>query len=114
LKQTASAEEYTTQFKSLQYDVTIHGCTYDDLFFATHYVRGLRDDIRVIVVPQRPPTAEIAMVIAKIQHKVIERGKLKYQQRQQNPKAHSQSLRLKPHLPIRPSNCETTKRPTIY
>jgi len=56
LKQTASVEEYTTQFKFLLFDVTMHGCTYDDLFFATHYVRGLREDIRAVVEPQQPPT----------------------------------------------------------
>jgi hypothetical protein len=35
LKQASTMEEYTTQFKSLQYDVSMHGGHYDDLFFAT-------------------------------------------------------------------------------
>lgn len=67
LKQTATVEEYITQFKSLQYDVSIHGGQYDPLFFETQHVRGLRDDIRTVVEPQVPTTVERATVIAKIQ-----------------------------------------------
>jgi hypothetical protein len=66
LKQTSTVEEYTTKFHSLQYDVTMHGSSYDPLFFATQYVRGLRDEIRAMVQPQVPTTVERAVVIAKI------------------------------------------------
>jgi hypothetical protein len=51
LRQTSTVEEYTTKFKSLQYDVSMHGSNYDAMFFATQYVRGLRDDVRAMVEP---------------------------------------------------------------
>jgi hypothetical protein len=60
----------------------MHGGRYDALFFATQYVRGLRDDIRAVVEPQVPTTVERAVVIAKIQQKVIDRYKQKYQYKQ--------------------------------
>ena len=66
LKQDTTVEEYTTKFQSLQYDVTMHGGNYDPMFFATHYVRGLREDIRAMVEPQVPTTVEKAVIIAKI------------------------------------------------
>lgn len=77
LKQTTTVEDYTTQFQSPQYDVSMHGGQYNALFFATQYVRGLKDDIRAVVEPQVPTTIERAAVIAKIQQKVLERAKLK-------------------------------------
>jgi len=66
------------------------------MFFATHYVRGLREDIKAVVEPQRPTTVEAAMVIAKIQHKVIERSKIKYQQRHPNPRVQQPKQETKP------------------
>ena len=81
LKQTATVEEYTSQFKSLQFDVSMHDGHYSPLFFATQYVRGLRDDIRAMVEPQVPATVETAAVIAKIQQKVADRQKHKFQNR---------------------------------
>lgn len=79
LKQTTTMEEYTTQFQSLQHDVTMHGSTFDPLFFATQYVRGPKDDIRAVVEPQVLTTVERAVVIAKIQQRVVDRNKLKTQ-----------------------------------
>ena len=66
-------EDYTIKFQSLQYDVSMHGSNYDALFFATQYVRGLRDDIRAMVEPQVPTTVERAVVIAKIQQKLVDK-----------------------------------------
>lgn len=38
LKQTSTVEEDTTKFQSVQYDVTMHGSSYDPTFFATQYL----------------------------------------------------------------------------
>jgi hypothetical protein len=43
----------------------MHGSSYDPLFIATQYVRGLKDDIRAVVEPQVPTTMERAAVIAE-------------------------------------------------
>jgi len=79
LKQTGTVEEYTTQFQKLQFQVSMHSGNFDELFFATTYVTGLKEDIRAIVEPQVPTTIERAAIIAKIQQRVLERSKLKYQ-----------------------------------
>jgi len=51
LKQTGTIEEYTTQFQALQFDITMHSCHYDDLFFTSHYISGLKDEIKAVVEP---------------------------------------------------------------
>jgi hypothetical protein len=89
-------EEYTTKFKSLQYDVSMHGGYYDPLFFATQYVRGLRDDIRAMVEPQVSTTVERATIIARIQQKMVDRQKLKYQTRNAQAKALPAKQEAKP------------------
>ena len=57
----------------------MHSCHYDDLSFTSHYVSGLKDEIRAVVEPQVPTTVHRAAIIARIQQKVLDRGKYKYQ-----------------------------------
>ena len=64
LKQSGIVEDYTTKFEQLQFDITIHSCHYDDLFFTSHYVSGLKDEIRAVVEPQVPTTVHRAAIIA--------------------------------------------------
>ena len=49
LKQTGTVEDYTTQFQSLQYDVTMHNSSYDEMFFTQQYIIGLKEEIRAAV-----------------------------------------------------------------
>ena len=51
LKQTGTVEDYTTEFHSIQYDIAMHGGQLDDLFLASTYVNGLKEEIRAIVEP---------------------------------------------------------------
>lgn len=44
----------------------MHNSGYDELFFATKYVAGLKEDIRAIVEPHVPLTVDRAAIIAKI------------------------------------------------
>jgi hypothetical protein len=69
LKQTNTVEEYTTQLQALQFEVSMHSTNVDELFFATTYVNGLRDDIRAVVEPHTPTTVKKATTIAKIQQR---------------------------------------------
>jgi hypothetical protein len=42
LKQTDTVKEYTSAFQSLQFDITMHNSNYDEVFFASKYVAGLK------------------------------------------------------------------------
>lgn len=99
LRQSGTVEDYTTKFQQLQFDITMHSCHYDDLFFTAHYVRGLKDEIRAVVEPQVPTTANRATIIARIQQNVLDRGKYKYQKATTNHKQNNQhKLETKPNL----------------
>lgn len=78
LKQTGTVEDYTSQFQALQYDVTMHNSSYDEMFFTPQYIRGLKEEIRGTVEPQMPQTVQKASTIARIQQGMIERNKAKY------------------------------------
>jgi hypothetical protein len=67
LWQSGTVEQYTMAFQALQYNITMHNCHYDEVFFASTYVAGLRDDIRATVEPYVPLTVDRAALIAKIQ-----------------------------------------------
>jgi hypothetical protein len=55
----------------------MHNSNYDELFFASKYVQGLRDDIKAVVEPQVLVTVDRAALIAKIQQRTLERTQLK-------------------------------------
>ena len=69
----------------------MHSGKYDELYFATQYVAGLKEDIKATVEPQVPITVERAALIAKIQQKVLDRSKQKLQRN--NPGARPQQQR---------------------
>jgi hypothetical protein len=78
LRQTTTVEEYTTAFQALQFEITMHNCHYDDMFFTPHYINGLKEEIRGIVEAQRPTTVDRASLIARVQQRVVERSKNRY------------------------------------
>jgi hypothetical protein len=80
LRQTATVEDYTSKFQTLQYGITMHQSGYDDMFFTQHYVNGLKEEIRGMVEAQMPTTVLRASILAKVQQGVLERAKPKYKQ----------------------------------
>jgi len=68
-------EDYTAAYQGFRFDITMHNYHYDDMFFTTHYIIGLKDDMRAIVEPHMPSTVDKASLIAKIQQGVLERSK---------------------------------------
>jgi hypothetical protein len=69
-------EDYTTQFQALQFEVAMHSSNVDELFFATTYVNGLKDYVRVVVEPHVPTNVRrAATVVRKKQAQVPESTK---------------------------------------
>jgi hypothetical protein len=67
LKQMGTVEDYTTKFQALQFNITMHNNHYDDMFFTSQYIKGLKEEIRGTVEPQTLATVQKASIIAKIQ-----------------------------------------------
>jgi hypothetical protein len=74
----------------------MHSGKHDELYFATQYVASLRDDIKAVVEPQVPITVDRAALIAKIQQKVSDCSKLKFQRNNQDNKPQPQKPEAKP------------------
>jgi len=55
----------------------MHHAGFDEMFFTKQYIRGLKDEVRVMVESQMPPTVIKAAALAKIQQQQAERTKLK-------------------------------------
>lgn len=66
------------------------------LYFATQYVAGLNDDIKATIEPQVLVTVDGATLIAKIQQKVLDRSKQKFQRNNQATKPQQQRTEAKP------------------
>jgi hypothetical protein len=79
LRQTGSVEEYFKEFQELQYQVCMHNEGYGDLFFASQFVNGLKDEIKYTVQSQVLEDVDRAVLLAKIQQTIVERTKTKSQ-----------------------------------
>jgi hypothetical protein len=77
LKQTGSVEEYFCEFQELQFQLCMHNEGYDDLFFASQFVNGLKEELKYTVQAQVLDTIERVVLLAKIQQKIVEREKEK-------------------------------------
>lgn len=91
LKQVGTVEDYTTKFQATQFSITMHNNSYDDMFFTSQYIRGLKEEIRATVEPQMPTTVQKAATIAKIQQGVLARNRTRYARHTIAPRQYNQT-----------------------
>jgi hypothetical protein len=72
LKQTGLVDKYFYEFQELQFQLCMHNERYDDLFFASQFVNGLKEDLKYTVQAQVLDIIERAVSLAKIQQKIVE------------------------------------------
>lgn len=72
VKQHSSVEEYPKAFEAAQFQVFMNNSSFDDTFFASHYVNGLREDIRGVVQGQVLDILTKASYLARNQQRVLE------------------------------------------
>ena len=78
LKQTGTVEEFITEFESLQYQICMHNHGYDEEFFVSQFLKGLKHDISAAVQIRVPDKMTKAIMLAKIQQKILDRSKTKF------------------------------------
>jgi len=79
LTQTTTVEQYAADFENLQYEICMHNEGFDDLFFVSQFVKGLKYEIGAVVQSQLPQTVDRAILLAKGQQQVLEKGKTRLQ-----------------------------------
>lgn len=97
----------------------MHNEGYDDLFFASPFVNGMKEEIRDVV--QVPTNVDRALLLAKIQQRIHSRGKNVNFTELNTPSNNHWSI-TKGRLKLRPllahcgekDNCKTTEKPMAY
>jgi hypothetical protein len=77
VKQEGSVEDYTRDFEAIQYQVSIFNAGFDEMFFTSHFVNGLKEEIKVVVQPQLPDIVDKGALLARIQQQALGRNKSK-------------------------------------
>jgi hypothetical protein len=77
IKHDVFLEDYNKDFEVVQFHVSMFNSVFDDMFFTSHYVNGLRDEIKHPIQSQLPDSVDRASLLARIQQRILEKGKPK-------------------------------------
>jgi hypothetical protein len=70
IKQTGSVADYVEEYAQLVDQLAAYTSTTDPLYYTLRFIDGLREDIKSIVLVQRPPDLDTACVLAALQEEV--------------------------------------------
>jgi hypothetical protein len=75
LKQRGTEEEYQAQFEELSYQIAIKNPHYDEQFYVSQFIKGLKSELHAAVESQLPDTMERAILLAMEQQEVLAEAK---------------------------------------
>jgi hypothetical protein len=64
LHQIGFVQEYQEEFGKLAHGLLLYNNSYDETYFVTRFVAGLRDDIRRVIVLHRPKDVDATSALA--------------------------------------------------
>jgi uncharacterized protein YihD (DUF1040 family) len=70
LKQTRSVAEYQHQFEQLTHGILLYNLAYDDVYFITRFVAGLKEEIRAAITLHQPQDVDTASALALLQEEL--------------------------------------------
>lgn len=94
IKQTSSVAEYVERFSTLMDQLVAYGSHTDPLYFTMRFVDGLRDDIKSVVMVQRPSNWDSACVLAQLQEEACDLVRRPY------PRRPDHYATLRPSAPV--------------
>ena len=71
VKQTTTVQDYVDRFVALIEQLSSYAPNPDHLSYTTRFIDGLHDDIRAIILVQRPPDLDAACTLALLQEEVV-------------------------------------------
>jgi len=77
LRQTGSVAEYYHRFEQLSHSILLYNTSYDDVFFVTRFLHGLKDEISAPIALHCPATVDTASALALLQEEELEKAKMK-------------------------------------
>ncbi|WVZ79457.1 hypothetical protein U9M48_027033 [Paspalum notatum var. saurae] len=72
LSQQGSVSEYQEQFERLAHGILLYNSSYDDTYFVTRFLGGLKEEIRVPISLHRPKEVQSALALALLQEEALE------------------------------------------
>jgi hypothetical protein len=77
LKQTGTVAEYYAQFEKLVHGILLYNPAYDEVYFVTRFLVGLKDEIRTPITLHRPRHIATASALALLQEEELQASKPK-------------------------------------
>ena len=102
IKQLGTIAEYIEQFSNLVDQLLTYESVADPLFFSTRFVDGLHDDIRAVVLVERPSNLDTACTLALLQEEVANGGIMPCSQAVSDAEWTIQGCQFKQQLKILP------------
>ncbi|XP_066317156.1 uncharacterized protein [Miscanthus floridulus] len=78
LKQSGSVDDYQAEFEKLAQGILLYNSNYDDTYFVTRFVAGLKEEIRSVITLHRPKDVDTASALALHQEEELSRAKNKF------------------------------------
>jgi hypothetical protein len=75
IRQTTSVADYVERFSTLVDHLSTYEANADPLYYTMRFVDGLHEEIKVVIMVQRPSTLDIACVLALVQEEALEMGR---------------------------------------
>jgi hypothetical protein len=64
-RQTDTVEHYYHKFEGIEHKVLVYNKHYDEAFFVTKFISGLKKDFQRAIRLHNPQTVDVALVLAK-------------------------------------------------
>jgi hypothetical protein len=74
IRQTGTVALYVEEFSALVDQLVAYEATANPLYYAMHFIDGLQDDNRSMVMIQRPSNMDSACALAHVQEEALESG----------------------------------------
>lgn len=87
--------EYHVEFNRLAHGLLLYNNNYDDTYFVTHFVAGLKEEIRRVIALHQPKDVDTASALALLQEEELNRSQLKHTNREY-PRTNFKNLPKKP------------------
>jgi hypothetical protein len=75
--QTASVQEFIAEFEQAAHNLLLYNPNYDETYFVTRFLAGLKEKVRAGIVLHRPPDVNTASALALLQEAELSRSKSK-------------------------------------
>ncbi|WVZ81498.1 hypothetical protein U9M48_028869 [Paspalum notatum var. saurae] len=77
LQQTGTVAEYQEQFEKLAHGILLYNPAFDDVYFVTRFLGGLKESIRAPIALHRPQNVDTASALALLQEEELAQAKSK-------------------------------------